>query len=116
MEYKWTVSKMQVDQDNFVVKVDLMVTGNYVDESAAAAYTRELVRGDSFIPYEELTEQQVLDWCFAPEVIIWADLDGTEHSSTRLIKDEGEMQVAGQITRRLAQKAAEPALPWITLN
>jgi hypothetical protein len=112
MEYKWTVNKVQVGQDNLVVKVDLTVTGTDGDNSASAAYSRELVRGDSFVPYEQLTEQQVIDWCFEPEVTTWTDMDNVEQSSTRLIKDEGEAQVSGQIARQLAQKTAEPALPW----
>ena len=107
MEYKWTVNKVQVGQDNLVVKVDLMVTGTDGDNSASAAYSRNLVRGDSFVPYEQLTEQQVLAWCFEPEVVMV-----NEQSTTRLIKDEGEAQVAGQIARQLAQKEFEPALPW----
>jgi hypothetical protein len=41
-------------------------------------------------------------------------MDDVEQSSIRLIKDEGEAQVAGQIARQLAQVAAEPALPWVT--
>jgi hypothetical protein len=41
-------------------------------------------------------------------------MDNVEQSSTRLIKDEGEAQVTGQIERRLAQAAAEPKLPWVT--
>lgn len=110
MEYKWTVNKVQVTQDNLVVKVDLTVTGIDGDNSASAAYSRTLTRGDSFIPFEQLTEQQVLAWCFAPEVIV-----SDEQSSTRLIKDEGEAQVAGQIARQLAQKESEPALPWVEI-
>ena len=113
MEYKWTVNKVQVAQDNLVVKVDLTVTAIDGDNSASAAYTRSLVRGESFIPFDQLTEQQVLDWCFAPEFITWIDDDNVEQSSTRLIKDEGETQVSGQIARKLAQKASEPALPWV---
>ena len=112
MEYKWTVNKVQVAQDNLIVKVDLTVTGTNGDNLASAAYSRELVRGDSFVPYEQLTEQQVLDWCFEPIVTPWTDREGNEQSSTRLIKDEGEAQVAGQIARQLAQKESEPALPW----
>ena len=115
MEYKWTVNKVQVAQDNLVVKVDLTVTGTDGDNSASAAYSRSLVRGDSFVPYEQLTEQQVLDWCFEPEVTTWADMDNVEQSSIRLIKDEGEAQVAGQIARQLAQKESEPALPWVQI-
>jgi hypothetical protein len=114
MEFKWSVNKVQVAEDNLIVKVDLMVTGIDGDLSASAAYTRTLIRGDSFIPYDQLTEQQVLDWCFAPKVVTWTGMDNVEQSSTRFIKDEGEAQVTGQIERRLAQAAAEPKLPWVT--
>lgn len=115
MEFKWSVSKVQVAQDNLVVKVDLFVVGTDGDEIASAAYSRNLVRGDSFVPYEQLTEQQVLDWCFAPEVSTWVDELKVEQTSTRLLKDEGEAQVAGQIARQLAQKNSEPALPWVQI-
>jgi hypothetical protein len=113
MEYKWIVNKVQVAEDNLVVRVDLTVIGTDGDNSASAAYSRDLVRGESFVPYEQLTEQQVLDWCFAPETFTWTDQDDVEQSVTKHLKDEGEAQVAGQITRQLAQKAAEPALPWL---
>jgi len=112
MEYKWTVNKVQVAQDNLVVKVELTVKGTDGNNSASASYSRDLTRGDSFVPYEQLTEQQVLNWCFEPIVLTWKDLDNVEQSSTRLIKDEGEAQVANQIARQLTQKASEPALPW----
>jgi hypothetical protein len=112
MEYKWTVNKVQVAEDNLIVTVDLTVKGTDGDNSASAAYTRSLVRGDTFIPYEQLTEQQVLAWCFAPQVITLRGKMGEEQSVTKLLKDEGEAQVADQIARQLAQKAAEPALPW----
>lgn len=112
MDFKWAVNKVQVAEDNLIVKVDLTVTGTDGDNLASAAYTRNLVRGNSFVPYEQLTEQQVIDWCFEPEVTIWTDIDNVEQSSTRLIKDEGEAQVAGQIERQLAKKSSEPALPW----
>ena len=113
MEYKWTVTGMQVAEDNLVVKVNLMVTGTEGENSAFAAYARTFVRGDSFIPYEQLTEQQVLDWCFAPEVITVEDqIQNTTTTITKHLKDEGETQVTGQIQRQLAQKQSEPALPW----
>lgn len=113
MEFKWTVNKLEVAEDKLVVKVDLAVTGTEGIYSASAAYSRNLVRGNSFILYEQLTEQQVLNWCFDPEVTTWTDMNGAEHSSTRLIKTEGEAQVAGQIARQLTQKEYEPALPWL---
>ena len=112
MNFKWTINKLTVAEDKLVVKVNLTVTGTDGDNVASAAFTRNLVRGDSFIAYEQLTEQQVLDWCFAPEVTTWTDSDNVERSVTHHLKDAGEAQVTGQIARRLAQKAAEPALPW----
>jgi hypothetical protein len=113
MEYKWTVNKVQVAENNLVVKVDLTVTGVNDENSASAAYSRNLTRGDNFIAYEQLTEKQVLDWCFAPEVTTWTTANNTEYSITRLIKEEGEALVADEITRQLAQKESEPVLPWL---
>jgi len=112
ISFTWTINKLQVAEDNLVVKVDLTVTGIDGGNLASAAYTRTLTRGESFVPYDQLTEQQVLDWCFAPEVITWTDMDNVEQSITKHLKDEGEAQVSGQIERQLAQKASEPALPW----
>jgi hypothetical protein len=97
MEYKWSVNKVTVAENNLVVKVDLTVTATDGENTASAAYTRDLVRGESFIPYDQLTEAQVLAWCFPT------------------VKDEGEVQVTEQIARQLAQKAVEPALPWVTV-
>ena len=114
MDFKWTVNKVQVAENNLVVKVDLTVTGTNGDNSASAAYSRSLTRGDSFVPYEQLTEQQVLDWCFAPETISIIDpINNKTISVTRLIKDEGEAQVTNQIQRQLNQKKSELALPWL---
>ena len=115
MEFKWSINKVTVAESNLVTQVDLTVTGSDGDNSASAAYSRNLVRSDSFVPYEQLTEQQVIDWCFEPEVTTWTDRDGNKQSNTRFIKDEGEAQVAGQIARQLAQKESEPALPWLKI-
>ena len=115
MEFKWTVNKVQVVENNLVTRVDLTVTATDGDNTASAAYTCNLVRGDSFIPYDQLTEQQVLDWCFEPVVETWLDINNVEQSTTRLLKDNGEVQAAGQIARQVAQKVAEPALPWVTV-
>ena len=113
MDFKWTINKIQIAKNNLVVRVDFTITGTDGENSASAAYSRNLTCGNSFIFYEQLTKQQVLDWCFEPEVITWADIDGNEQSRTRLIKDEGEAQVAGQIERQLAKKAEEFALPLL---
>jgi len=117
--FKWSITKLQVipqhdDKQNVVVAVDWLVNAN--DEvnllTASAAGTKQFVLGAFFIPYDQLTEQQVLNWCFAPETIVWTDLDGVEHSSINYLKDEWEAQVTGQIERQLAKKQSEPALPW----
>ena len=114
MEFKWSVNKVTVAEDNLIIQVELKVTAIDGDNTTSAAYIRNLVRGDSFIPYDQLTEEQVLSWCFEPVVTTWTDMDDVEQSSTRLLKDDGEEQVTGQIARQLAQVAAEPALPWVT--
>ena len=114
MEFKWTISKVQVIENNLVNLVSLVVTGIDGKHAASASYTRYLTRSDSFIPYDQLTEAQVLAWCFEPVITNWPDANGVEQTSISLLKDEGESQVAGQIARQLAQAAAEPALPWVT--
>jgi hypothetical protein len=111
MIYTWTIEKLTVAEDNLVTKVDWRVTATDSELTASAAGTRTLIRGDSFIPYEQLTEQQVLDWCFEPEVITLED----QTTITNLLKNKGETQVAGQIARQLAQKESEPALPWLKI-
>jgi len=113
MEFKWSVNKVTVAEDNLVVQVYATVTATDGDNTASAAYICDLVRGDSFIAFDKLTEAQVLAWCFEPVVTTWVDFEGKKQSSTRLIKNEGETQVAGQIERQLAKKAKEPALPWV---
>jgi hypothetical protein len=114
MEFKWSVNKITVAENNLVVQVDCTVTALEGGNTASANYTRYLTRGDAFIPYDQLTEDQVLAWCFEPEVTILNNLfdDTLTKTITLLIKDEGEAQVAGQIARQLAQKESEPALPW----
>ena len=113
MKFNWSVNAVTVAENNLVTQVDCTVTAVDGDKTASAAYTRNLVRGDSFIPYNQLTEDQVLAWCFEPIVTTWIGIDKKPQSSTRIIKDEGETQVAGQIARQLAQKAVQPALPWL---
>jgi hypothetical protein len=110
--YTWKIAALKVAENNLVVRVDLVVNGDNGKQTASVAITRDLARGDSFIPYKELTEQCVLDWCFAPEVISWIDNDNIEQTSTRLIKVEGEAQVASQIALQLIEKESAPALPW----
>jgi hypothetical protein len=110
--YTWSVNKVQVAEDNLIVKVDLIITGTDGNNTASAAYACNLSRGDTFTPYEQLTEQQVLDWCFAPKEITFTDIDDTIKTIGKSIKDEGEKQVANQIQQQLAKNNSQPALPW----
>jgi len=107
ISYTWSIDKLTVAEDNLVVKVDWRVTATQDDLTASAAGTRKLVRGDIFIPYEQLTEQQVLEWCFAPETVM-ADVEPT----IKNLKDDAEANLVNQIAYQLAQKASEPVLPW----
>jgi hypothetical protein len=106
--FNWSIDKVQVTENNLITKVDLTVTNG----EFSASYTKDLVHGATFIPYDQLTEQQVLAWCFEPEILTFTDMDGNVTTSTKLLKDEGEAQIANQIERQLTQKATEPALPW----
>jgi hypothetical protein len=109
--YNWSVRKLKVAEDNLVTQVDLLVMGTDGTVTDCAAYSCELVKSDDFVPYEQLTEQQVLGWCFAPKTIM---VNGQE--VTRHLKNEGEEQVAAQIKRQTVKKEFEPNLPWVFSN
>jgi hypothetical protein len=113
MNFKWTVNKVQIAEDNLIVKVELTVTAIDGDNSASTSYVRDLTRSDLFIPFDQLTEQQVLDWCFEPIVSNWVDDKNVEQTSIRFIKNEGEVQIIKQLECQLAHKSFEPALPWL---
>jgi hypothetical protein len=120
ISYKWSVTKVQVNpllngKTNVVVNVSWVVQAQDGDYKAAAAGTRSLQQSSSHIEFDQLTEQQVLNWCFEPEYEEVLNPDNTTSTVTRLLKDEGEAQVAGQIKRQRNQKAAEPALPWVKI-
>ena len=96
ISYKWSVEKLTVKQDNkLVTSVEWRCYG--VDEdsgfSAGVAGATALEPSSTFIPYDDLTEQQVLDWCSS-------------------VKDETEAKIAMSVNGQLAKKESEPALPW----
>lgn len=111
MDFKWSIEKMVVAGDaNLVTQVYWYCNAVDNELTASTAGIRNLVASDFFIPYNQLTEQQVLDWCFSAEVI---DLDD-ETSTTKLLKNDVEAQIFERISQQRAQVAAEPALPWVT--
>jgi hypothetical protein len=96
ISYKWLVEKLTTKQDiKLVTSVEWRCYG--VDEvsgfSAAVAGATTVEPSNTFIPYDQLTEQQVLDWCSS-------------------IKDETEFRIATDIQAQLAKKTVELALPW----
>jgi len=92
--YKWSIEKVEVTGDtNTVTHVYWRCDAKDDDLSAACAGVKNLTIGDTFTAYEQLTEQQVIDWC--------SD-----------IKDATETEVAALIAMKKSQKSSEPALPW----
>ena len=96
ISYKWSVEKLTVKQNNkLVTLVEWRCYG--VDEisgnSAAIAGATSLEPSDTFIPYADLTEQQVIDWCSS-------------------VKNETEAKITTSIQEQIAKKSIELALPW----
>ena len=64
MEYTWTIAQLERNTaDDFVVTVHYRVTATEGDYTAATygtvSYTQE---GETFIPFEDLTEATVVGW------------------------------------------------------
>jgi len=96
ISYKWSVEKLTVKQaSKLVTSVEWRCYG--VDDtngfSASVAGATALEPSDTFTPYDQLTEQQVLDWCSN-------------------VKNETETNIAMSVNEQLAKKESEPALPW----
>jgi len=108
ISYVWSVEKVVVAEGNVVTHVYWRCEA----EGFACAGIRELVRNDNFTAYDKLTEQQVLGWCFEPQTVTWINVEGNEQSVIKLLKDEGEAQVAEQISRI----KNEPTLPWAQIT
>ena len=118
--FKWSIQKLRVapqqdDKTNVVIKADWLCVA-MDDENivqAAASGVKSFSLGDTFTPFDQLTEEQVLGWCFASETVTETDREGNVTTTVKNLKTDAEAQVTGQIERQLAQKVAEPALPWI---
>jgi hypothetical protein len=112
----WSIEKLQVlpsqsGRTNAVAKAFWKCEVVNGEASNARVGVCEFVLGDTFIPYSQLTEQQVLDWCFEPktttEVVV-----GETITVTKNLKQDTEAEIDASIARQLAQKESEPALPW----
>lgn len=92
--YKWSIEKVKVTGDtNIVTHAYWRCDANNGSLSAASAGVNELTLGDTFTAYNQLTEQQVLDWCSN-------------------IKKTVEAELADNIEKQKIEKQSEPALPW----
>ncbi len=112
-EFKWSVEKMVVTGvTNVVTHVHWRCDATDKTFFAASSGIRELILGDSFTQYSNLTEQQVLAWCYEPVTITWEDKEEGEKSLTKYLKIDVETDLAKQLKRQVDQKAAEPVLPW----
>ena len=106
--YKWSIEKLVATEGDLVTHVHWRCE----KEGFACSGIRNLVSGNSLTPYNKLTEQQVLDWCFEAEVITIENIvDNTTSTITKFLKEEAEAQVTEQINR----VKNEPVLPWVKI-
>jgi len=119
--YKWSIPKMTVNpsvdgKTDVVIYADWMCVGtdDVNNLTASAAGTVKLGEpANPFTAYSQLTEAQVLDWCYAPISYEINHINGTTTTITTNLQPDTEAQVAGQLARQLAAIAANPPLPWV---
>jgi hypothetical protein len=115
MEIKWAIEKVKVTGDrNVVTHVYWRCEATQDKVIASCAGMRELVLGDTFTDYDQLTKDQVLGWCLTPETIELKD--ASNNVVETVIKDtkaNAEAEVTNLINQILSQKASEPLLPWM---
>ena len=114
MEYKWSVNKVHVIQQeemiehyhvtqearaNVVTYVEWLMQAQDGDNKIAIGGSTDLVAGEEFVEFDQLTEQQILDWCFE-----------TDPS----MKDTYEAQALAYFASQSNQKISVPNLPWKT--
>jgi hypothetical protein len=91
----WTISQLdRKTSDNFVITAHWRATAVDGDYSASVYSTCSWTDGEVTIPYEDLTEQDVLDW-------VWVSVD----------KDATEQALADQIEMQ-KHPVTETGIPW----
>ena len=118
MEFKWNVEKVNtVGDNNLIQTVFLNCTASKDGVAETYQCVKVLQPGATFVAYQQLDEQTVLDWCFAPEVAEIKDENGAVlQTITKKLKDETETFLSANVERQLALRAASPLLPWIVLE
>jgi hypothetical protein len=114
MEYKWSVNKVHVVQQeeviehyqvmqearaNVVTYVEWLLQAQDGNNKIAIGGSTDLVAGEEFVEFDQITEQQMLDWCFE-----------TDPS----MKDTYEAQALAYFASQSDQKISVPNLPWKT--
>ena len=93
----WRINDMnRQTSDGLVYNIHWSATAVEGDYSASIVNTQALERGDSFVNYDNLTEETVLGW-------VWGKVD----------KEAVEAALTAQINAQKAPVVAN-GLPWVT--
>lgn len=102
-QYNWTISRLDCkpQEDGLT---DVVVTAHWQCTGTDGQYSAQvygtcsftLAQGEGFTPYADLTQDQVLGWCWANGV----DKDATEANVTQ------------QIENQINPPIITPPLPW----
>jgi hypothetical protein len=99
----WIIERLLVkptegDKTDVVITADWRCNGSQ-DQYSGTCYGSASFAppSESFTPYEDLTEQQVLDWCFS---------NGVDKTAI-------EANVSAQIENQINPPIIAPPLPWV---
>jgi hypothetical protein len=111
--YKWSIEKLKVTGDEKIV-THVYWRCDAKDEElfSASSGISELILGDTFIAYDQLTEEKVLDWCFEPKTIEQIDTENNVTTIVKNLKTDTENKLVDLIEYQSIQQTLEPALPW----
>ena len=103
INYNWVISQLDcvpqtAEGADYVVTAhwNLSGTDGTYSGSVYSTCSFPVVQGESFTPYADLTQDQVLGWCWA---------NGVD-------KDSAEAAVAQQIENQINPPIVSPPLPW----
>ena len=103
VNYNWVISQMDCVPQT-AEGADYVVTAHWSCNGSDGTYSGSVystcgfavVQGEQFVPYADLTQDQVLSWCWA---------NGVD-------KDSAEAAVAQQIENQINPPIVSPPLPW----
>ena len=103
INYNWVISQLDCVPQT-AEGADYVVTAHWSCNGSDGTYSGSVystcgfavVQGEQFVPYADLTQDQVLSWCWA---------NGVD-------KDSAEAAVAQQIENQINPPIVSPPLPW----